>query len=167
MSNAIPRSRPSSSRPLTFNNHHDDPYTLDLVAFEQLAGSPVEAPAMRAMAELLEKGWAGYSTLGWDDQVAALMDGSMVCAAICYRIDNPGPVAFVRLGFTDPACQERGLYKALFTAWSAALAERRPEVLRIDSGFHVDNVASAAMHASLGRKVVALSTVFELQRPQP
>lgn len=143
-----------------------DGHTYDLVPFDQFGGSPVEAAALHQMAGLLERQWANTSSLGWNDPVASLWFQGELCAAIVYRLSDHSPAAFIVLGWTEAAWRRRGLYSLLFREFARVLKGRHPALRRIESGYHVDNAASAAMHRALGRRVVAVSTEFDLGEVQ-
>lgn len=130
--------------------------------FKQFAASPIEAAALRVMADLIEKGWTTHSGLYWDDQAVALEVDGEVVAFIVWRENVVGRSAFISLGATMPAHQRRGYYRRLFEGFAQALREKHPHLARIESGYHVDNTASRRMQAALGRPVTWHMTAFDL-----
>jgi hypothetical protein len=136
--------------------------TWRLESYEKLAGSPVEAPAYSHAGQLVADGFAPMVSIYWDHKAVALIPqhSAQVAAAIVYRLDEVRPIAFVTLGFTVASYRRLGLYKVLFGEFAAALCGRG--LTAIESGYHVDNAASAAMHARLGRAVTHHLTTFPL-----
>lgn len=132
--------------------------------FSQLAASPAEPLLSAIEAELLEKGWARERGLGWDDRVCAFVDESgRVLAAIAWRHYPARRSAWVTMGGTREGYRALGLYRAAFMGLVEHLREHRPEIQIIESGHHVDNTASQAMHEALGRQMVGRTYEFQLK----
>lgn len=130
--------------------------------FGQLAATPPE-PLLKAIElELLERGWMRASSLAWDDRVCALMDGQTVIAAIAWRPMIWRRAAFITLGGTRKGHRGQGCYRACFTALVEHLEAEQPDLDCIESGHHVDNVASREMHEALGRRLDGLTYSFPL-----
>lgn len=136
---------------------------LEIEHVKQFAGCCIEPLALQVMADLIAKGWTTHSSLYWDDHAAILKVDGEPRAFIVWRVHQLGRSAFITLGATLPNWRRQGLYSRLFAAFAADLRKHHPELRRIESGYHVDNEASAAMQAALGRKVTWHMTLFDLQ----
>jgi hypothetical protein len=132
--------------------------------YSQLAASPAEPLLSAIEAELLEKGWARERGLGWDDRVCAFVDESgRVLAAISWRHYPGRRSAWVTMGGTREGYRHIGLYRAVFLGLVEHLREHRPEIQIIESGHHVDNGASEAMHLAFGRTLAGKTYEFQLK----
>ena len=131
----------------------------------QLAGSAGEPLAMALAADLAVRGLLRSQTHNWDDRitVARSADGQ-VAGVICWRLNRWNRAAYISLGGTAPAFRRQGAYRALFEALVSEIRVNHAEVERIDSGHHVDNAASAAMHKALGRTLDSLGYTFPILR---
>ncbi|WP_167762483.1 GNAT family N-acetyltransferase [Brevundimonas intermedia] len=131
----------------------------------QLAGSDGEPLAMALAADLASRGLLRSQTHNWDDRitVATSADGRIV-GVICWRLNKWNRAAFISLGGTAPTFRRQGAYRALFEALVSEIRANHAEVEHIDSGHHIDNAASAAMHKALGRKLDSLGYSFPISR---
>lgn len=134
----------------------------------QLAGSVGEPLAMALAADLAARGLLRSQTHNWDDRitVARSADGR-VAGVICWRLNKWNRAAYISLGGTAPAFRRQGAYRALFEALVAEIRANHAEVEQIDSGHHIKNAASAAMHKALGRTLDSLGYTFPISRADP
>lgn len=131
--------------------------------FKQLAASPAEPLVASIEAELLEKGYATSRQTYWSDHAVAMVgDNGMVLAVIVWRHMKDRRSAYITLGGTRSGYREQGLYAALFHCLVSHLETERPEIQKIESGHHIDNVASLEMHKALGRTLVGYVYDFPL-----
>lgn len=139
------------------------PWTITHEA--QLAGSAGEPLAMTLAADLAARGLLRSQSHNWDDRitVARSADGQ-IAGVICWRLNKWNRAAFISLGGTAPAFRRQGAYRALFEALVSEIRTNHAEVEHIDSGHHIDNAASAAMHKALGRKLDSLGYSFRIPR---
>lgn len=140
-----------------------NPWTITHEA--QLAGSEGEPLAMALAADLAGRGLLRTQTHNWDNRitVARSTDGQ-IAGVICWSLNKWNRSAFINLGGTAPAFRRQGVYRALFEALVCEIRTNHAEVERIDSGHHIDNAASAAMHKALGRTLDSLGYSFRIPR---
>ena len=132
--------------------------------YSQLAASPAEPLLSTIEAELPANRWARERGLAWDDRVCAFVaEGGKVLAAIAWRHYPSRRSAWVTIGGTRDGFRGQGLYRATFVGLVDHLREHRPEIHVIESGHHVENRASEAMHLALGRELVGKSYEFNLR----
>lgn len=131
--------------------------------FKQLAASPAEPLVSAIETELLEAGQATMRLTYWSDHAIAMVgDTGTVLAVIVWRHMPDRRSAFIALGGTRAGYRQQGLYAALFHCLVNHLETQRPEIQKIESGHHIDNVASAEMHKALGRTLVGYAYDFPL-----
>lgn len=139
--------------------------TPRVVHLNQLAASAAEPLLAAIDAELLAKGWARERATYWNDNVVALLgDSGHALAAIAWRPLIHRRSAFIVLGGTREGYRQKGLYRACFLALVQELESNRPEIDVIESGHHIDNHESAAMHKALGRIQTGAVYDFPLMR---
>lgn len=139
--------------------------TPRIVHLTQLAASAAEPLLASLDAELLAKGWSRERATYWNDHVVALLgDSGKALAAIAWRPLIHRRSAFIVLGGTREGYRQKGLYRACFLALVQELEANRPEIDVIESGHHVDNLESAAMHKALGRIQTGAVYDFPLMR---
>lgn len=136
-----------------------------IVHISQLAASAAEPLLASIDAELLAKGYSRERATYWDDKVVALLgDSGKALAAIAWRPLLHRRSAFIALGGTREGYRQKGLYRACFLALVHELETNRPEIDVIESGHHIDNHESAAMHKALGRIQTGAVYDFPLTR---
>jgi hypothetical protein len=136
---------------------------MEIEHHDQLAGSPAEPLAVKIWAELHEKGWVNGLGPGWDNPAVILVDGRTCVGFIAWQTVRWRSVVSVNLGGVKVASRGHRLYDRLFVALCDRVRRDHDWVRAIESGYHIDNLASAAMHRRLGRKVVGAVTSFPLR----
>ena len=133
------------------------------VHFKQLAASPAEPLVAIIESELLEKGYATVRQTYWSDHAIAMVgDTGAVLSVIVWRHMPDRRSAYIALGGTRSGYRQQGLYAAAFHCLVEHLETERPEIQKIESGHHIDNVASREMHRALGRTIVGYVYDFPL-----
>ena len=133
------------------------------VHFKQLAASPAEPLVALIEAELLQVGHATMRQTYWSDHAIAMVgDDGVVLAVIVWRHMPDRRSAYIALGGTRAGYRQQGLYAAAFHCLVDHLETERPEIQKIESGHHIDNVASREMHRALGRTIVGYVYDFPL-----
>lgn len=134
----------------------------------QLGASKWETFVTAIAADLMAQGFMRSVVHSWEDRVTvALGDHGEIAAAIVWRVNKWNRSAFITIGGTAPHYRRRGIYRALFEDLVADIRDNHPEADHIDSGHHVDNHESQAMHLALGRRLDGLSYTFPIHRSEP
>lgn len=118
------------------------------------------------MADLIERGFARNSHLGWDQHVVAIMHGGEAAAFICWTYNDDYCEAVIHLGGVAEHFRRQGLYRIAFASLADQVRRRYPAATAIVSGFHVDNPASGPMQLATGRAIDPYRTTrYSLEAP--
>lgn len=134
-----------------------------VIHLPQLGASPAEPLASAITAELMAKGQMRSATYSWEDQAHAAIWHGQVVGLIAWRVQKWNAAAFISLGGVASGFRRQGIYRGLWDALVAHLAENEPAVIWIDSGHHIENHESRAMHEAFGRRLDAMSYTYRVR----
>lgn len=111
---------------------------------------------------LLTNGYAHENVISWDDEVVYLtVDGECV-ALITWRNTKWRKVANITIGYVAEAHRRKGYYRKLWEYMVSHIKENDPEIVRIETGHHVNNEVSQTMQERLGRKPAFVTYEYAL-----
>ncbi|MNV84066.1 Acetyltransferase (GNAT) family protein [compost metagenome] len=139
--------------------------SYDVSFFENCGHSPAWPLIPHALIELDRDGLAfhPYQAPAWNDPcLLAIDDTGNAKGFIIYRYDQQRSSWFIMLAYVEPAYRREGIHSALFRSL-VERAEKRGDILSIESGTHAKNLRAQAAFEAQGRTKVAISYEYRLR----
>lgn len=128
-----------------------------ILQFDCCGHSPTWPEIPKVMRELENEGFGFHPARPpeWNDPCLVCFSGGDVRGFLVYRHEEASSSWFILLAHVAPVFRRRGIHTSLFNAL-VERAELRGDILSINSGTHVDNIAAQAAFAAQGRSKSAI-----------
>ena len=133
--------------------------------FNCVGHSPAWPLIPYALAELRDAGLDHQPFVPpvWNDAVMLALGPAGDCRGfIAYRVDEMRSGWFIMLSYVPEDFRRQGIHTALFEAL-VARAKAKGDILRIESGTHVDNIAAQRAFERQGRHAVAIHYTYNVK----
>ncbi len=133
--------------------------------FDNAGHSPAWPLVPHAMLDLEAQGFGFQPHVApvWNDGcLAAINDDGEAMGFLIYRYDSFKCSWFIMLAWVAPAHRRKGIHTAMFTAL-VERAKKRGDILAIECGTHIDNVAAQAAFEAQGRTKTAIMYAYHLR----
>lgn len=132
--------------------------------YPEIGHSPAWAMVPDALSELRKKnlGFSPEQPPMWNDACIVFEGPAFACGFMAYRPDEISSSWFILLSWVAPAVRRTGIHTTLFQAL-VARAKARGDILAINSGTHVNNLAARRAFESQGRTPVSTMYRFGIR----
>lgn len=134
--------------------------------YKEASTSPAWGMIPFAVAELIGEGLQARFTpqhvVGNDHVIMAFDENDKPVGLMAYRVTTDGDSWYILLSYVDPDARGDGHHTRMFEAL-VARAKERGDILAIECGTHVNNLAAQAAFEKQGRKLTGYAYSYHIR----